>query len=182
MEDTIRIKWEGPNSLNDMGYVEEEQKYSKKNQMFNNDPLDFGIYQIYGQHPVYGSSVLLYIGKAQDQTFAKRISQEAWEYNEDYKNIQIYLGRIYNEDNYSANKKGDSEWNKRISQAEKMLIYAHEPAGNSSNILNVSTKQKELKSLENIRVLNYGQYRSLMPEISGEIWVKEYEDWKLFGK
>ena len=181
MEETIRIKWDGPYNLNDMGYDEKEEKYIKSNRNLDNKSSDFGIYQIYGHHPVYGSNVLLYIGKAQDQTFSIRISQEGWDNNEDYKNIQIYLGKIYNENNFPANEEGDREWDKRISQAESMLIYAHEPARNSSNILTVSRENQKLEIFKNIRVLNYGQYRSLMPEVSGEMWVKEYEAWNLFG-
>lgn len=52
---------------------------------------------MYGCHPIYGNDVLLYIGKAQKQTFAKRLSQEGWEYNEDAKNIKFYVGRLFAE-------------------------------------------------------------------------------------
>jgi len=76
MQETIRIKWEGPYSFKEV--IEDR--------MFNSEAMDFGVYQLYGCHPVYGSNVLLYIGKAQDQTFSKRISQHGLEYNEDYKN------------------------------------------------------------------------------------------------
>ncbi len=42
----INIKWEGPKNL------EEAQKKE-------NSKKDYGVYQIYGFHPVYGSNVLL---------------------------------------------------------------------------------------------------------------------------
>ena len=55
------------------------------------------MYQAYGFHPVYCSNVSLYIGKSKEQTFAKRLSQEGWEYNADCKNLQIYVGRLFSE-------------------------------------------------------------------------------------
>lgn len=48
-----------------------------------NDEMDYGIYQVYGKHQIYGNDVLLYIGKADLQTVGKRISQEWWEYVND---------------------------------------------------------------------------------------------------
>lgn len=69
-----------------------------------------------------------------------------------------------------------------IDTAKKMLIYSHGPAGNSSNILNISKDKKMLKEFEDVRVFNYDNYRSLMPEISGELWVKSLDDYKgVFG-
>lgn len=55
----IHVHWNGPFSLEDV-----EQK---------DDNFDYGVYQVYGSHPIYGSDVLLYIGKASDQTFSVRI-------------------------------------------------------------------------------------------------------------
>jgi hypothetical protein len=173
----IKIEWEGSYSLEDIGFNDIEYTYSKKNSKLNDDSMDYGIYQIYGSHPVYGTNVLLYIGKAQNQTFATRIAQESWGYNEDSKNIQIYIGRIYNK--YNSD---DEIWDKMIDTAERMLIYSHEPARNSSNILNITRNKEKLKSFEDVRILNYGRYKSLMPEISGEMWIKEYGDMKLFGE
>ena len=92
--ENIRIEWDGPYSLSDIGYNEETEKYIPSN-MLNDKCEDFGIYQVYGFHPIYGNDVLLYIGQATKQTFAKRLSQEAWEYNTDYKNIKFYAGRLF---------------------------------------------------------------------------------------
>jgi hypothetical protein len=39
------------------------------------DSTNYGVYQIYGGHPVYGNSALLYIGMAEAQGFGKRIVQ-----------------------------------------------------------------------------------------------------------
>ncbi len=170
----IRIEWDGPYSLFDIGYDEKEDKYlSKKIEFLNDQKKDMGVYQIYGQHPVYGSNVLLYIGKTETQTFAKRLSQEFWQYNSDYKNIQIYVGRLFGE--YQPS---DKEWNTMINIAERMLIYAHSPSMNSSNIQNIFRDKRKLKEFENIRIFNYDNYRSLMPEVSGELWIKEFENFK----
>ena len=62
-ETVIHIQWEGPLSVNDA-------------QELNDPDSDFDLYQVYGQHPVYGTGTLIYIGKAQNQTFGQRIKQE----------------------------------------------------------------------------------------------------------
>ncbi|WP_457592529.1 hypothetical protein [Hydrogenimonas sp.] len=174
----IRIEWIGPYSLEDIGYDFNTDTYnSVKNSKLNNEDTDYGIYQVYGYHPIYGNDVLLYIGKAQHQTFSKRLAQEGWEYNTDYKNIKFYIGRFFDKEQVS-----DEEWDKQIDLAEKMLIFAHEPARNSSNIKNVTKNHSLLKEFENIRIFNYNAYRSLMPEISGELWLRGFEDFKgVFG-
>lgn len=59
----IQIDWQGPFTLNDLV-------------LLTDDSHDYGIYQIYGKHLVYGKDVLLYIGKADQQTIGKRVSQE----------------------------------------------------------------------------------------------------------
>ena len=167
----IRIEWDGPYSLEDIGYDEESDRnkpYNKTDKL-NDDNIDYGIYQVYGCHPMYGNDVLLYIGKAQEQTFATRLAQEGWESNSDSKNIKFYVGRLF-----AVEKPTHEEWNDKISKAESILIYAHEPARNSSNVLNVTKNQTKLRDFENIRVLNYNDYRSLMPEVSGELWVKSF--------
>lgn len=178
MNKDIRIEWDGPFNLKDIGYDENNENYSvTKKTTLNNKNIDFGIYQVYGCHPIYGNDVLLYIGKAEKQTFARRLSQEGWEYNTDSKNIKFYIGRLF-----GKTQVPDEEWDKMISVAERMLIFAHEPARNSSNILNISKDKTLLKEFEDVRVFNYDNYRSLMPEISGELWVKSFDDYKgVFG-
>ena len=171
MIEDIRIEWDGPYNLNDIGYDESEGY--KVSTVLNDDTTDFGIYQVYGCHPVYGNDVLLYIGKAAKQTFAKRLSREAWEMNEDSKHIKFYVGRLFGEEPSSWN-----EWEEMIDKAERMLIYAHEPARNSSNILNISRSQMKLEEFSEIRIFNYDNYRNLMPEISGELWIKSFESYK----
>jgi hypothetical protein len=45
----------------------EEHKWDDFNFSDFNSEKDYGIYQFYGDHPVYGENTLLYIGKARDQ-------------------------------------------------------------------------------------------------------------------
>lgn len=42
-----------------------------------NGKHDYGVYQIYGHHPAYVNDTLLYIGKAQIQTFGVHLTQES---------------------------------------------------------------------------------------------------------
>ena len=64
-ETVIHIHWQGPLAIADALRL-------------TNVDTDYGIYQVCGPHPVYGSSTLLYIGKAALQTFRDRLKQERW--------------------------------------------------------------------------------------------------------
>lgn len=148
----INMEWEGP-----LTFLEAYEK---------NGSNDYGVYQYYGDHHVYGLNVLRYIGSAPKQTFGRRLSQykfEDWD-----QNIQIYLGRIEKE------KKGtllnDKAWRDMIVRVEKLLIYACTPAENGREVANTppdANKHKELL------ILNWGKYGSLLPEVSGY----RFTDW-----
>jgi hypothetical protein len=156
----ITITWDGPYSLEQL-----ESGYKH---------LDSygGLYQIYGTHPVYGSNVLLYIGKAVSQSFSKRIKQEEhWWDNPDSYNIQVYTGRLFNKVQKKAQEKSD--WIDDISLAEQLLINTHMPAHNSSNINSISRKEDILEKISKVRVINWHYYRDLMPEVSGDILLDE---------
>ena len=64
---SVTIEWEGSFCLD---YVIDEL----------NGKDDYGLYQIYGTHIVYGASSLLYIGKAEGLTFSQRFSQHRSEW------------------------------------------------------------------------------------------------------
>jgi len=137
----IRIDWNTGVSLDDSYLL--------------NDPDDYGVYQIYGSHPIYGHHVLLYIGKAQDQTFGVRLRQhEKWLYNPDSDNVKVYTGRV------SSDNPTDKNWDQMIDLAEKLLIYSHQPACNSSNINTAKSIPIET------HVLNWGNRGMLLPEVS----------------
>ncbi len=149
----IHIEWRGPYSLKKLAKLTNERK-------------DYGVYQIYGGHPVYGADVLLYIGKADKQTFGKRISQEGWDWNRDAKEVKIYVGRLAGEHTPLPD-----DWSKEIDLAEKLLIYAHDPASNSKSIASIPDE-----ALQDIHLLNWGNHRDLMTEVSGARWTSKYDD------
>jgi hypothetical protein len=72
----IEINWQGPLK------IEETEKL--------NTNIDFGIYQIYGTHNIFGPNSLLYIGKACDQYFSTRLLQHKQYY---------YIGFIFSSQN-----------------------------------------------------------------------------------
>ena len=131
----IQLEWDGPHKLSDIP------------QLMNED-TDYGIYQIYGAHPVYGNDVLLYIGKADYQTLGKRISQENWLYTNDSNNHKIYVGRLH-----GSQPESEEIWSKHIDLAERLLIFTHKPAYNSRSIASFPDKE-----LQNIHVLNWGHH------------------------
>lgn len=149
----IQILWEGPYSLNEL-------------KLLQNEITDYGIYSIYGTHMVYGKDVLLYIGKADRQTLGKRISQEGWANTNDSNNLKIYVGRLHGPINPS-----DDIWSKHISLAESLLIYVHKPSNNQKSISSFPDTD-----LQNIHILNWGDHRSLLPEVSGARWTSKLED------
>lgn len=149
----IQIHWEGPYKISDLPKLK-------------NGVTDYGIYQIYGNHPVYGKDVLLYIGKAYVQTFGERIPQENWLDTNDSNNIKIYVGRFH-----GPQTPTETEWFYENDLAEKLLIHVHKPAYNSKSISSIRHSD-----YENIHILNWGHYRSLHPELSGLRWSKKLYD------
>src|SRR5699024_4002576 len=127
----------------------------------NNYEIDYGIYQIYGNHIVYGENVLLYIGQANEQTFYTRITQHAyWLEN----HFSFYIGRLIGQLTPSYEK-----WHK-ISAAEQLLINIHAPAYNTANINSVYVDK-----VGHLHILNVVKYKSLLPEVSGTRWLREEE-------
>ena len=156
----VNIKWEGPLTF--------KEAYKK------NGPSDYGVYQYYGDHPVYGLDVLLYIGTTSanrmtpEQTFGKRLKVHDFEHWN--QNIQIYLGRICIEE--GSARPSDEEWSSMIDRAGKLLVYACWPANNSTWITNPPGAGRHEKLL----ILNWGKYRSLLPEVSGYRFTKDSLD------
>lgn len=149
----IQIDWEGPYTLNELN-------------LLTNDSHDYGIYQIYGKHIVYGKDVLLYIGKADRQTIGKRISQENWWNTNDSNHLKIYAGRIAGE-----HTPEEDTWSKEIDLAEKLLINVHKPAYNSKSLTSIPDFE-----LQDIHILNWGDHRDLLPEISGLRWTSKLDN------
>lgn len=151
----IQIHWDGPYLLTELPSL-------------MNHETDYGIYQVYGKHPVYGNDVLLYIGKSDRQTIGTRISQENWADTNDSSNIKIYAGRLHGQQTPA-----DEIWSKEIDLAERFLIFVHKPAYNSKSIS--SLPDSELKK---IHILNWGHHRNLLPEVSGLRWTSKLDHLK----
>jgi hypothetical protein len=154
----IHIEWDGPYSQVQLPTLTDRES-------------DYGVYQIYGGHPVYGSSVLLYIGKADIQTFGKRIAQENWHFNRDADALQIYVGRLAGDKTPS-----DAQWSREIDLAEKLLIYAHATAVNAKSIVSIPDE-----ALRDVHILNWGNHRDLMPEVSGARWTTKYHNMPVYA-
>jgi hypothetical protein len=109
---------------------------------------------------------LLYIGKAQRQTFSKRIKQREWETNYDMQsNVAVYVGRLA-----GNNTPLDNVWDKQITFAEKLLIRSHMPALNQQLFF----PEKEHKQLSKIHIINWEERRLLLPEVSGAFWTDKF--------
>lgn len=143
----IQIRWDGPYRLTELSSL-------------NDEKTDYGVYQIYGKHTVYGENVLLYIGQANQQTFGTRIMQHSYWFEDDF---SIYIGRLS-----ASNTPKDDIWTEEINLAEGLLIYVHTPAYNTMNINSINYLK-----LENIHILNLGRFKKLLPELSGIRWVKK---------
>jgi hypothetical protein len=129
---------------------------------------DHGIYQVYGSHPVYGSQTLIYIGEAYAKTFSERVKQHAWETNYDMQShVDVNIGRFAGYESIS-----NSKWDRQIHVAEKLLIRAHSPAYNQ----HLFFKVEEHKQLSHIHILNWGERRLLLPEVSGAFWTNKFWD------
>jgi len=143
----IHILWDGPFTFDEIATF--------------TTPTDFGIYQIYGHHPVYGSDVMLYIGLAERNRFGTRIpNHEWWLENHDDGRIRVYLGRLA-----GVVQPSDDEWNRHIRLAERLLIHAHYPACNTKKSLGALEP-----ALQNVHVCNWGRVADLLPEVSGVRW------------
>ena len=141
----INIKWEGPLTL--------DEAYEK------NGESDYGVYQCYGDHPVYGLDLLFYIGETMG-TFGERLENHDQDFENWEQKIEIYLGRI---DTDKKARPSAEERKSLIRRVEKLLILACWPALNCQGIKG-SSNVDEVKDL---LILNWGKFRSLPGAVSG---------------
>jgi len=153
----IHVEWKGPFSLPEV-------------ETFKSPKTDFGLYQIYSHHPVYGRS-LMYIGRARSRTFGVRISEHHWDAGSenDPSKVEVYLGRLKAEASPVL-----EEQRKHIELAESLLIHSHAPAYNTQ----YGMKPPAATVCGNVRVLNWGAVRSLHREVSGLMWTAAAERFK----
>ncbi len=113
----------------------------------DNKNKDFGIYQIYGRHIIFGADSLLYIGET-NQTFSQRFAEHTGWLEEE--GGSIHVGRIVSEDYDAYNRK------KVIKDTEALTINWHSPPYNSSNI--------DTYNGQRLKVVNLGERGSLEEE------------------
>jgi len=136
----IEICWEGPFN-------------TKKVESLDNSG-DYGLYQIYGTHTIFGQNSLLYIGKAEQQKFKHRFIQHKEWMHREISDLEIYIGRIGGVNPPLS----DKIWTESIDCAEKLLIYFCSPPYNSSNINNSGDYKDKV-------VLNFGKKNRLPYEV-----------------
>jgi len=154
--DIIEIRWKGPFKL------EEIKKL--------NGATDYGIYQIYGTHNIFGPDALLYIGQANEQAFGVRIPQHNDWINAESSVVDVYIGKLGGIDKISNNK-----WAGMINRAEKLLVYFCSPLYNSQYLAGYG-------QMDDTIVLNYYQKKMLPFEVS-TFWDKSKaltKEWKEF--
>lgn len=127
----------------------------------NDQNLKYFVYQIYGQHPIYGQHVLLYIGKT--ERLSNRIKEHALSKFSRGLELSIRLGVI--EDLVGLSK---AECRNQMSKAEVLLIASFKPAYNSSAIMNSVL----LKSNPPFLIQNLAN-RGALPLECSSIWWNE---------
>lgn len=142
----IRIRWEGPLSVQEaLGLGDQEN--------------DYGLYQIYGRHIIFGPGALLYLGRAREQTFGARFRQHVKEWLSQEEGVSVRVGRIPPED-YADEPPEWPDWSKLLTDAEALEIFLHSPPYNSSNI-------SEYRG-QPLHVFNEGERGSLILEFSSD--------------
>lgn len=142
----IRIRWEGPFSVQQVLEL-------------NDKDDDYGLYQIYGRHVIFGAGVLLYLGRAREQTFGVRFRQHVKEWLAQEEGVSIRVGRIPRED-YADEPPDWPDWSKLLADTEALEVFWHSLPYNSSNI-------GEYRG-QPLHVLNEGERGSLVLEFSSD--------------
>jgi hypothetical protein len=159
--EVIHIVWEGPFSLKAVLDRRRENDYGR----------DYGLYQIYGTHSVFGQDALLYIGQANGRTFFGRLPwYEHWEQHE-ADHYEVYLGRLGGWEPID-----DRHWGTLIDNAEAITVYNVSPPYNRSRIESMNVKQPTL-------ILNYDRRHRLPKCISNLDALQDVHDrvFKLYG-
>ncbi len=137
----VRVNWDGPFS------VEEVLK-------MHNEETDYGVYQIYGRHVVFGAGSLLYVGMAEEQTFATRFGQHQQQWLKQELDVTVHVGRLNEEDYHTDSAWKD--WRTKVHDVEALTIYWHSPPYNSKNIGGYYR--------DPLHVQNWGRRGALLPE------------------
>lgn len=136
----IELVWEGPFTMNE-AFEKEDSK------------TDYGLYQIYGTHPIYGGDSLLYIGKSDQNVFRYRMESHSREWiSKEASPVSIYFGYLVGENEIPPS---EEIWSRYIEYVEKLLIYCTQPSYN--------VREKYLKPIfeKEFIVLNFGRRHQL---------------------
>jgi len=150
----IKINWSGPYGLNKVIETMNDEGIEENGWSGN----DYGLYQIYGRHILYGGNALLYVGIATQQTFSQRFSQhEIWlADDQEEQDIAIYLGRVNDPLRHSKKDRWKS-WEEDVKLAEKILTYKYSPNYNSKEL----QSEPDLSLHENMRLTHDGERNRL---------------------
>lgn len=131
---------------------------------------NIGLYQVYGDHIVYGRNVLLYIGQTKrDINMRLKEHDDFNETNINTNSLMYYFGEIYKSDDVNE---GNLE--KIIDEVETILLKSHYPSYNSNEIKGLIWQKDYYNSI----VLNWNNYGALLPEVSGLRFSSKYwDDW-----
>lgn len=140
------VRWSGPFS------VEKAQDEGQKSH--------YVLYQLMGQHHLYGANVLLYIGRTARGIGKRVLEHEGW-ISEEYDEMQVRVGSVspfvsWSQDPATRQFVSDVSI---VGAVESLLIYAHQPAYNKSS-------KKSAAAARGYRVFNTGKIGSLHPEVS----------------
>lgn len=155
MKKTIFIDWDGPYTFEELGDLEDPR-------------IDYGLYQVYGTHPLYGEEVLLYLGQTGAQTFGERLAEERsyWEAEEDFHPLTLYVGRLM-----GPVTPNGGDWGEEMDLAHRLLVFAHMPVFNSREL--AAAPDSDLKG---VHVVNWGSHLDLAPEVSGARYLYKFPD------
>ena len=161
----IYIDWEGPFTLDELEELDDPR-------------IDYGLYQVYGSHPLYGEDVLLYLGATGgERTFVSRLADEQnyWEAEEDFQPLIIFVGR-----HMGVVTPTNGVWEEEMDLALRLLVFAHAPVFNAREVA-VSPDD----DLKDVHVVNWGQDLDLAPEVSGRRYLYKFPDtpeYSYYGK
>jgi|688.fasta_scaffold679939_1 hypothetical protein len=130
----IEMYWEGPFSL---------KQVKKKKDL----AVDYGLYQIYGNHEVHGPQSLLYIGMANQMMFGERFEQHSNWLKFESDQVSIYLGYLGSKGSPEIK---DDDWEELIAISEKLIIHYCSPAYNTQHL-------NEHPTEKGVVVMNYGK-------------------------
>ena len=135
---------------------------------WKSDPLfstqEYGpyVFQVYGDHPLYGRDVLLYIGLKEYSSSGTRIVID-----DDFTKIDVEIFTRYHTGIIKKpDKTKNDDWLLLLCKLTKILIVSHYPAFNFS----ANSYKEQMKKEEHILIQNYESRGSLMPIISNKRW------------